>query len=247
MLITSSLSVRVLPPTYVSLNNKVSFFLISNFIEMGSSHGQNMQISLFCLLSCTQGRVEDSRLWHLAVACLFPLLSRFPSHETFHNLFITSLMSRFGATVNTAAENILVQESRHTCARISPGQKWERIAQSQNRLVLSFGRKCQTLFQRGGNNLHSHWQSMEIPFDSEPCLLCPSDGQGWAFSSLNARSYPNDWFIECVPMHVLIHKTPLCLWFITDLFCVENLPRISLRRIWVTCAWMTPTLKMSFL
>lgn len=79
-------------------------------------------------------------------------------------------MNQFGATIISAAENILGQDSRHTCAHMPPGYEWGSIAESQHVLMSVLCKKIAKLFPKEvvTISIPTH-QSMGIPFAPQPC------------------------------------------------------------------------------
>lgn len=58
------------------------------------------------------------------------------------------LMNQFGATIISAAENILGQDSRHTCAHMPPGYEWGSIAESRHVLMSVLCKKLPNCFPK---------------------------------------------------------------------------------------------------
>lgn len=100
-------------------------------------------------------------------------------------------MDHFGATVNTAAENIPRQECWHTYAHIE-GRNEEELLSHRVCSCSAFGKKAK-LFSKEVVTIYistgSLWEFLSTYTLTD---LCPSDGQGGAFSSLSAWSYPVD-------------------------------------------------------
>ena len=121
-------------------------------------------------------------------------------------------MNQFGATINSAAENILVQESWHMCV-LTYLQGMNGAALLSHSVCLCSGFiKNAKLFSKEVVTIyiptHGLWEFLLFHSLSK---LGPSNGQGWVSSSPYAQSYPIDWLLKDAPKHLSIHKIPFCL------------------------------------
>lgn len=144
-------------------------------------------MALFCLLSFTQCCLRFQAV--VAFSCvvhIFPL-SRLPLHAIFRHLFIYSKVDGpIWSYCTHCSENIPVQESWHTYACILKGMSEKECLShrvcSYSALLKNaklFSKEVVTVYIPSG----SLWEFLLIHRFTD---LCPSDGQGWAFSSLLA-------------------------------------------------------------